>query len=441
MNKEMINMDQQKRPDAFWKVFSVLLLVVLAGLIAAIVWHGMHKAVYMQGNTIKTSSQLAGLNPVPSGGNDGIYWIADLADKSLPFVVNIQTEVDTKKLEQLHQQQGIQDWQQLIPEPFRQQFQMPQDNSPQMMPQDLPPQMPLGEGSGFIVRQDGYIVTNAHVTENADKYKIRLNDGKEYDAKLIGLDSFKDIAVLKIDATGLPAAPLGNSDTVRIGEPVVAIGSPLGFEATVTSGIISTNKRKMEDLGRPTDARSPQNYLQTDAAINRGNSGGPLIDARGEVIGINQAIARWEQGQTEGGAVPIEGIGFAIPINDVKGSITAIIDTGKDVAYPGISATIASVKDYLDQNRDLKLAVDKGVYVVSLVVNGPAAKAGLKAGDVILSIDGTAVNSGQELIDQINTHQIGERVTLRVARQGGKHQEDVTVVLEKLDTSSIPTGE
>lgn len=437
-------MEQERRPDVFWKVFSVLLLIVLAGLTAAIVWHArLQKPVYMQNGGVKAASELAALNPLAPHGADGIYWVADLADKTMPFVVNISTEIDAKKFHEQFQNQGdMPDLQEMLPEPFRQQFQWRFDDKggqDQQLPEG---DMPIGEGSGFIFRQDGYIVTNAHVTESGDKFKVRMSDGKEYAARLIGTDNFKDIAVLKVDAGNLPAAPLGDSDAVRIGEPVVAIGSPLGFEATVTAGIISTNKRKLEDLGRAEDARKPKNYLQTDAAINRGNSGGPLINARGEVIGINQAIARWDRDFTGSGDwVPIEGIGFAIPINDVKSSIEMIINSGKDMEYPGISAQIASVADYLERNPNLKLEVDKGVYVVSVTVNGPAAKAGVQAGDVILSIDGMAVNTGQELIDQINSHSIGDRVTLRVARQGGKQQEDVTVVLQKLDLSSVAAGE
>ena len=251
-----------------------------------------------------------------------MYWIADLAEKSLPFVVNISTEIDVSaKRKQASadgnkrlQQSLPPEFRQLLPEPFNQQMD-------QQMPEDHPPVG--GEGSGFVYRKDGYIVTNQHVVDGADKFTVRMNDGKEYSAKLIGADALKDIAVLKVDAGNLPVAPLADSDKVRVGEPVIAIGSPLGYEATVTAGIVSTNHRKLSDLGQAQDPRSPQTYLQTDAAINRGNSGGPLLNAQGQVIGVNRAIARWDSdGFTQ---IPIEGIGFAIPINDVKSSIEAIV--------------------------------------------------------------------------------------------------------------------
>jgi serine protease Do len=425
-------MSEKRGSDTFWKVLSVLLFVALISAVAIILWQGKQPVVRYE-QSAGAKSHLASFDPALSPTGSNVYWIADLAEKSLPFVVNIRTEIDLKAKKNKSSDDGNKrlqqslppEFRQLLPEPFGQQYD-------QQLPEDHP--QIGGEGSGFIYRKDGYIVTNQHVVENADKFTVRMNDGKEYSAKLIGGDTLKDIAVLKIEAGNLPVAPLADSDKVRVGEPVIAIGSPLGYEATVTSGIVSTNHRKLSDLGQAQDPRSPQTYLQTDAAINRGNSGGPLLNALGEVIGVNRAIARWDNdGYTQ---IPIEGIGFAIPINDVKSSIEEIVLHGK-VVYPGISAKIASLGDYLKQNPDLKLDVDKGVYVVSVTVGGPADRAGIQAGDVIMTVDGAPVESSGGLIDVMQQHKVGERVILRVARQGTKKQENVTVVLGELDIKAM----
>jgi len=387
-------------------------------------------------------SSMAALSPSLAVDHDNIYWIADLAEQALPFVVHVETiykQQDDTAVKNMHEE-----LQRSMPEFFRQfedqdfQFQTPE------MPEDY---QPSGEGSGFIFREDGYIVTNAHVVNDmkeqnlvADKFVVHMYDGETYDAKLIGTDNFKDIAVLKVDAgKDLPVAVLGHSGQTRIGEPVVAIGSPLGYEATLTAGIVSSNYRDLEEVHRPADARRPQYLIQTDAAINQGNSGGPLLNADGEVIGVNQAIVRWEQPNffMGSGMVPVEGIGFAIPIDEIKSTVEQIVTEGK-VVYPGISATITSLEDYLKREPDLKLEVDKGVYVASLIVAGPADRAGVEAGDVILAINDVDVTTADELIREIQLYKVGDRVTLRVARQGGKQQEDVTVVLGELDLSAIP---
>jgi serine protease Do len=427
-------MDQKQRTDVFWKVLSVVLLVVLAGLAGVMAWQSQNPRYVYYERGGKAHSELAALAPGMDVNHESIYWIADLAEKSLPFVVNIETKYD-KKAEKVEgskdigkqndnqqSQDYMQQWQEMLPEPFK-------------LPQDHPEVS--GTGSGFIIREDGYIVTNAHVVEGANTFTVRFSDGTEKEATLIGDDRYKDIAVLKVDAKNLPVATLGDSDVDRVGEPVVAIGSPLGFQQSVTSGIISMNKRKLEDLGRQQDVRRPQEYIQTDAAINQGNSGGPLLNANGEVVGVNQAIVRWENnGGMFGNQVPVEGIGFAIPINAVKSSIEDIVQHGK-VVYPGIQAAIISVEDFLKMEPDVKLDVKQGVFVRSVTTGGPADRAGIKAGDVIFSMNGEEMKTGQQLIQQIQQHKVGDRLTMRVARQGGKKQEDVTVVLGELDTSAV----
>ena len=439
-------MEHENRKDIFWKTLAVVLLVVLVGFIAFDFSRDQRpRVVYREGSRSQPSSEFAALSPSLTVNHESIYWVADLAEQALPFVVNVRTLIDFEESEtdgKVNRGDGVLDF--FMPEGFEDHFSIPQ------MPDSHPPMG--GEGSGFIISEDGYIVTNAHVVEEPDSnifrgsgikvtgvtYKVRLDEGEEMDAELVGVDRMKDIAVLKIDGKGLPTAVLGNSGVTRIGEPVVAIGSPLGYEATVTAGILSTNKRSLEDLGRPMDIRKPQKYLQTDAAINQGNSGGPLLNADGEVIGVNQAITRLDRSmESVQNRVLVEGIGFAIPIDEVKNTIEQLVTEGK-VSYPGIQAQITSVPEYILRNPGLELEVEEGVYVVEIILDGPADRAGIKAGDVILSINDVSVATGQALIEEINNYSVGDRVTMRVARQGGKQHSDITVVLGELDLSQFP---
>jgi len=445
-------MEVRTRTDNFWKVFSVILLVVMVGLVGVIVWQNAasRPAFYEGGHHGTAKSTLAALSPALKVGGGDRYWVSDLAESALPYVVNIEVKVPQPKMPAQAAGQGGQDpremlkqFHQLIPFDLPIDPQQMQQQGGQDQQQDNS-QAPEAEGigSGFIVREDGYIVTNAHVVDDGDEFTVHFNDGKALPAKLIGKDEFKDIAVLKVESKDkFPVAHLGDSNATRIGEPVIAIGSPIGYSATVTAGIISANNRTgddLKDLNGAADVRKPQHYLQTDAAINRGNSGGPLINSDGEVIGVNQAIARKDMVNPYTDEwIPIEGIGFAIPIDEVKDSIQQIVQNGS-VKYPGISAQIQSVSDYLVQNQGLKLDVKAGVYVVRVTVNGPAYKAGIKAGDVILSVDGAKVDAANDFIKLLNQHKVGDRVGIRVARQGGKQQDDVSVVLEALDLSKQP---
>jgi serine protease Do len=428
-------MDNKVRSDSFWKVFAVILLVALVSVVGIMFWQKANdRPVFYERTLVQPQANMANLPPVYEVDHSSIYWVADLAEQALPFVVNVETvyEAENAEEEQERTNEMMREMHEQLPEFFNFDWDSEEFNFEQPMPRG-------GEGSGFIVREDGYIVTNAHVVTGANKFLVHVDEGDVYEAELIGTDAFKDIAVLKIDTDdNLPVAVLGDSDETRIGEPVVAIGSPLGFEATVTAGIVSTIDRSMDDLGRPTDVRRPKGFIQTDAAINPGNSGGPLLNSRGEVIGVNQAIVRWQpgSGMFGQGAVPIEGIGFAIPINEVKETIEHIVKNGK-VVYPGIQAQIMSVEDLLMMEPNLELDVETGVFVRSVTIGGPADRGGIKAGDVILSIEGIEVSTAAELISEIQNFDVGERVTLRVARQGGETHEDVTVVLGELDLSGI----
>ena len=276
-------------------------------------------------------------------------------------------------------------------------------------------------GSGVIISEDGYILTNNHIVNTsstssyyqvsqANKVTVKLyNDDTIYDATIVGTDETTDLAVIKIEKTGLPAAELGNSDSVKVGEFSMAIGNPLGMESTVTAGIISAVNRTITSDNR--------NYtvIQTDAAINSGNSGGALVNSKGQVIGINTLKLS---------GTGIEGIGFAIPINSTVDIYKQLISDGKvKRPYIGISG-----RDINEQTaKQYKLV--EGVYIVSVEPYSSAEKAGLKSYDVITEVDGKKITSMDELNEIKNSHQIGENITLRINRNGT--EKDITVKLEE----------
>jgi len=242
-------------------------------------------------------------------------------------------------------------------------------------------------GSGVIVNKNGYIVTNNHVVKDADKIKIKLYDGKEYDAKIIGTDPDTDIALIKIDSKkDLAVAPLGDSSKTEVGEWVIAIGNPIGQSNTVTAGIVSAKGRLVPDVNAYND------FIQTDAAINPGNSGGPLINTNGEVIGINTAISRGING------IPIEGMGFAIPINNVKQAIQQLSNGGKiSHKYGWLGVGLGELTPAVAESLKLKDSDTGGALVTDVVQKSPAQKAGIKTYDVITEFDGKSVEGAADL--------------------------------------------
>ena len=267
-----------------------------------------------------------------------------------------------------------------------------------------------GSGSGFIVTTDGYILTNNHVVDGADNVKVRLLDRREFTARVVGADAATDVAVIKIDATGLTPMPFGNSDEARVGEMILAIGNPLGdnLTFTVTSGIISAKGRRLAELER-NDGRSIGDFIQTDAAINPGNSGGPLVNIRGEVIGINSAIA------SETGT--FAGYGFAIPINLARQVMDQLVTNGRVTR----AALGVLVRDAGPTDAEFAgLSEVRGVVVQDWSGDdSPAKAAGLQRGDVIVSIDGTPVNYTGQLQQTVGFKPVGTLVHVEVARQGG----------------------
>ncbi len=266
-----------------------------------------------------------------------------------------------------------------------------------------------GTGSGFIINAEGQILTNAHVVDGADTVTVTLKDGRTFEGKVLGTDPVTDVAVVKIEANNLPAVALGNSEQLQPGEWAIAIGNPLGLDNTVTVGIISATGRTSSQVGVP-DKRV--NFIQTDAAINPGNSGGPLLNQRGEVIGMNTAIIQGAQG-----------LGFAIPINRAENIAEQLIANGKvEPPFLGIQMVTLTpqIKESInrDPNSGLTVAEDQGVLVVKVVANSPAAEGGIRAGDVIQSIDNQAVTDASTVQDAVENGHVNSSMQIQIRRNG-----------------------
>jgi serine protease Do len=314
---------------------------------------------------------------------------ADLVDMVKPAVVNISTETTVR-----------------VPGSPFQQFFGPDEGGPfgdffhrffgEVPDQELKQQ---SLGSGFIIDKDGYIITNNHVVQGADEIKVKLADGREFKAKVVGRDAKTDLALIKISSLfkNLPTLTLGDSDKMRVGDWVLAIGNPFGLEETVTQGIISAT-------GRVIGSGPYDNFLQTDAPINPGNSGGPLVNLKGHVIGINSAIIKGGQG-----------IGFAIPINMAKNIISQLKTKGK-VVRGWVGVSVQTVTPEIAQSFGLKEA--RGALVSEVVPGGPAAAAGLKRGDVITSFDGDEIKKMSDLPSVVAATPVGKTVTVKVTREG-----------------------
>ncbi len=270
-----------------------------------------------------------------------------------------------------------------------------------------------GSGSGVIISPDGYIVTNNHVVDKASSIKVTLNDKREYDAKVIGTDPSTDLALLKIDATKLSTLSFGNSDNLKVGEWVLAVGNPYTLTSTVTAGIVSAKARNISILKQQYAIES---FIQTDAAVNPGNSGGALINTKGELVGINAAIASPTGSYT--------GYSFAIPVSIVKKVVADLIEFGSvQRAYLGANITDIDEKIATDNKIDDR----NGVYVNSVTDDGAAQKAGIKEGDVIVRIDTMRVNSTSELLEQLGRRRPGDVVSITVKRGKKEISYDVTL--------------
>lgn len=324
-----------------------------------------------------------------------------VAKVAIPAVVSIKVKMSPKKSE-YSLRRGFSDENSSQDDPFgffNDDFFNRFFNAPRQKEQSLTPQ--IGQGSGFIISQDGYIITNNHVVKDADTISVLLKDGREFTAKVIGQDSNTDVALIKIEAKDLPFLKLGNSDALEIGQWVVAIGNPLGLQASLTVGVVSAKGRSDLDLVTLED------FIQTDAAINRGNSGGPLLNLSGEVVGVNTAIA-----SSSGGYM---GIGFAIPSSMVHYVIEQLMTTGKvSRGYLGV------VLQKVDNNLADAFGLSKieGGLVADVTKDSPAEKAGLKQGDVILKYNDHNLENISAFRNAIALYQPGKEMALKVKRDG-----------------------
>jgi len=272
-----------------------------------------------------------------------------------------------------------------------------------------------GTGSGFVLRGDGYILTNNHVVEvaaTAGKITVFFSDGKSADAKIIGRDASYDLAVIRVDRRDLPVLPMGASSSVVVGDPVIAVGAPLGLDSTVTSGIVSALNRPVTPGGSADSTASFINAIQTDAAINPGNSGGPLLDMAGRVIGVNSAIARLAGSDSPaGGQSGSIGVGFAIPSDQARKTAEQLIATGK-ATHPVIGVLI----DTAYQGEGVRIAATAKNGSPPITKGGPADKAGLLAGDVIITFGGRPITGPDEFVVAIRARSVGDQVEMTIRR-------------------------
>ena len=270
--------------------------------------------------------------------------------------------------------------------------------------QQMPQRKEEASGSGVIITEDGYIITNNHVVENSEKVEVTLNDNRRFSAKIIGTDPSTDLALLKIDQKGLPFIPYGNSDQLKVGEWVLAVGNPFNLTSTVTAGIVSAKGR---NIGILPDQFKIESFIQTDAAVNPGNSGGALVNTRGELVGINAAIASNTGSYT--------GYSFAIPVNLARKVVDDLVEFG-NVQRGFIGVSIRDMDAKLAEEKGIKET--QGVYVAGITEGGAAENAGLKEGDIIIRVGDVAVNSTPQLQEQIGRFRPGDKVNLSVLRDG-----------------------
>lgn len=340
--------------------------------------------------------------PAVRNGPDNLNFIAEVAEAVGPAVVRIDA---TRAVQSPNGSNSIIErfFGEAVP-PQRQQIQQ-------------------GTGSGFIISEDGRILTNAHVVENADSVTVVLNDGRSFAGNVLGADSVTDVAVVKIDATALPTVRLGNSENLVPGQWVIAIGNPLGLDNTVTGGIVSAIGRSGSDVGIQ-DKRL--DFIQTDAAINPGNSGGPLLNAAGEVIGVNTAII--------GGA---QGLGFAIPIDTANRIAEQLVATGRaEHPYLGIRLIklTPAIRTQINQgDYGFEVNEDQGVLIVEVADNSPAERAGLQLGDIITEVNGVQIQDADQVQEQVEATPIGDTLQLTVNRDGSAQR--LTATLAPLPAS------
>lgn len=319
-------------------------------------------------------------------------------------------------------------------DPFFEFFFGPGQRGQQQEQQDPGEAQPLGSGSGVIISQDGYIVTNNHVIDGATEIDVTLNDKRSFKAKLVGTDPSTDIALLKVDGKDLPFVKFGDSDNLKVGEWVLAVGNPFNLTSTVTAGIVSAKARNLgiigtDRYGRRTEKLSIESFIQTDAAINSGNSGGALVNTNGELVGINTAIAS----QTGSYA----GYGFAVPTSIVQKVVTDIREHGV-VQRALLGVSIGDITTEIAKEKDLKTL--NGALVADVVSGGAAEKAGIKKDDVINEVNGVKVNSTAELQEQVGRYRPGDKITVGYVRANKQMRANVNLMNAEGTTDVVSTN-
>ena len=394
-NKNMPATNQPSRRLSLPKKLAFLSLVLL-GSTATVGCNGLSSAqVPGSSNAIKSEPATAApISALPANilPNQDANFVTKVVQEVGPAVVRINSSRTVKT-----QQPDILD------EPFLRRFFGP--DSPTSQPENRV----RGSGSGFVFGSDGRILTNAHVVDGADTVTVKFKDGRELAGKVLGVDTVTDVAVVKVEATNLPVVSLGKSEELQPGEWAIAIGNPLGLDNTVTVGIISATGRSSADVGVPDKRVS---FIQTDAAINPGNSGGPLLNQRGQVIGMNTAIIQGAQG-----------LGFAIPIDRAQQIANQLVTAGK-AEHPYLGVRMLSITPEVkaefnkNPNPKLRLTEDKGVLVLGIVKDSPAAQAGIRLADVIKKINGKEVSDAGSVQQIVENSKVGTNLQLELSRGG-----------------------
>lgn len=376
-------------------------------------------------NAVYTPSDKGHTTPVSSRG--AVTDFTEAADKAIHGVVSIKSYVTPRQRQM--RGGGFDDF---FNDPFFEFFFGPQQRRQQPVQPEQPKdeeeaQQQSGLGSGVIISEDGYIVTNNHVIDGAERLEITLNDNRTFNARVIGADKATDLALIKIDATGLDIIPLGDSDALKVGEWVLAVGNPFGFTSTVTTGIVSAKARNMAESSQGRGGMGIESYIQTDAAVNPGNSGGALVNLDGELVGINTAI----YSQTGNYA----GNSFAIPVSLVSKVVDDLKQYGAvQRALMGLSFQELTPKIKKDKNIT---ATNDGLYVAKVVEGKAADKAGLKEGDVIIGINGTKISNTGQLFDRMNRFRPGDIITVTYVRDNKIDNADIELYNEQGGTSAI----
>ncbi|MBX2984426.1 MAG: Do family serine endopeptidase [Bacteroidia bacterium] len=396
------------------KILSFLAAGIIGGLVALGVYNFFEKPSQINSSVLDNEQRALAFAALQNTQTGSGFDFVQAAELSTPSVVYIKTTIEPRQANSRNNQDGN--------APFPDFFDFFGEHGFKF---DVP-QGPQGaSGSGVIITADGYIATNNHVVQDADKIEVTLNDKRTYVADLVGTDPTTDLALLKINEKELPFMPTGNSDSMKVGEWVIAVGNPMNLSSTVTAGIISAKGRSLNLLRTNNNQYAIENFIQTDAAINPGNSGGALVNTKGELIGINTAIAS----QT-GSFI---GYGFAIPINLAKKVLDDIKEFG-GVQRGLLGVSIQDITSELAEKEHIRGL--KGVYVHDVMDQSAAKKAGIKVGDIILKINNKDVNSSSALQEEVGKYRPGDKIELLINRNG--ETKTVTATLLNKDGNSKP---